>query len=179
MLLFIVQTRLVAANNVRTHMRLGLAGIALAAVIVVIGVLTTLAAMVDARPRPLGLTGEQFSIFPFTAIALFAGFFSAAIATRRRPALHKRFMMLSMISILGPAVARVLRMFSAQDYFAITQVAVAAAFVVWCLAYDRLKHGIYHPVYVVGGAAIILSWPLRGWIASTETWTRFAHSLIS
>jgi hypothetical protein len=38
---------------------------------------------------------------------------------------------------------------------------VPALFVAWCLAYDWRKQRIVHPVYAIGGAALIASWPLR------------------
>src|SRR5690348_12951515 len=39
--LFVIQTRLIATNKVGTHMQLGIAGIVVAALVVIIGVATT------------------------------------------------------------------------------------------------------------------------------------------
>src|SRR5262245_60123023 len=70
-LLFIAQTRLVATNRIRAHMRLGLFGVALAAVVFVLGVMTAVASIDGTPPGGVPLNGAQFSIVPFMAIGLF------------------------------------------------------------------------------------------------------------
>jgi hypothetical protein len=47
------------------------------------------------------------SIFPITQIALFAAFVAAAIATVRRPEVHRRLMVLATANLLPAPIARV------------------------------------------------------------------------
>ncbi len=49
---------------------------------------------------------RRFLIVPLFAIALFALFGAAGIATRRDPQSHKRYMLLGTIALLPPAIAR-------------------------------------------------------------------------
>ena len=39
--------------------------------------------------------------------------------------------------------------------------AMAAVFVIACLVHDWRAFRIVHPVFVIGGAVIVASWPLR------------------
>ena len=142
-------------------------------------VLTAIAATHNPGLRAMAFTARQFSIFPLMAIAMFALLVSAAIALRRRRDLHKRLMVLAMITVLGPAVARILRLLSAQELFLVTQMLVAGGFVLWALINDWVKHRVVHPVYVVGGALAVLSWPLRAWIARSEGWAAISERLFN
>jgi hypothetical protein len=173
-ILFIVQTRFIAANNYVLHRKAGIVGAVLAALVVIVGVVTAIVGAADARPRAMGFNGREFLIFPLVAITMFAGFVTAAIALRRRPDLHKRLMVLSMIAVLGPAVARILRMVHSEQWFLTGEIAVAALFVGWALINDWAKYRIVHPIYLWGGALVIATWPLRAWIAGTDTWERIA-----
>ena len=70
--LFIIQTRLIAAQNYRTHMQLGMAGVTRTA-----GVPArrdTAIASADApRVRPMGMNSQQFVLVPLVGIAFFGG----------------------------------------------------------------------------------------------------------
>src|SRR4029450_804156 len=58
--LFVIQTRLIARHQVRAHMRLGIAGLVLAALVVAIGFATVCVSANAVRPRPMGMTSIQF-----------------------------------------------------------------------------------------------------------------------
>ena len=175
-LLFIAQTRLIATHNIKAHKTLGTIGAALAVVIIFVGTLTAFSLALATRPQG-GPPPSQFLAVSLPDIVLFAGFVGAALALRKRPALHKRFMTLAMISILGPGVGRLLVIAGGLDYFLLAQTGVPALFVAWCLINDWRKHHIVHPVYAWGGAFIVLSWPLRLAIGSTAAWTAVSDSV--
>jgi hypothetical protein len=158
---FIAQTRLVAANRVDLHMKLGIAALALAVLIVAIGFVTTAIRATVPRIHPSGLTSAQFSAVGVMSLALFAGFLALGIANRRRPALHKRYMVLAMFGVLSPAASRVLTLIGLRDHWVYLVPVAPALFMVWCLASDWRKYNLVHPVYAIGGAAIIAAWPLR------------------
>src|SRR6185295_367255 len=94
-LLFLTQTRLIAKQNIKAHMALGTIGAALAAVIVVVGTMTAFSLTLATRPAG-GPPPSQFLAVSLPDIVLFAGFVGAALALRKRPALHKRLMVLAM-----------------------------------------------------------------------------------
>jgi hypothetical protein len=174
LVLFVVQTQLIAHHNYRLHQKLGIAGVMLAALVVVVGVATALIAAPDPRMRPMGFTGQQFLIFPLSGIVIFAVCVAAAITLRKRSALHKRLMVLGMIAVLGPPVARLIRLGELGDHFLVVQTSVTAAFVLWALLHDWFKNRIVHPVFAIGGAIVVLVWPLRAAIARTDTWVAMA-----
>ena len=106
----------------------------------------------------MGLTGLQFLIFPLMGITFFAVCVTAAVALRRRAAMHKRLMLLAMIAVLGPAVARLIRLVDLRESFLLIQTSVVFGFVAWALLYDWFKNRIVHPVFAIGG----LCWCSRG-----------------
>jgi len=168
--LYVVQTRLIAANNVRAHMKLGIAGVLLAMVVVIVGLVTTVVSASAPRMRPMGMSSPQFVLFPLVAILAFGAMVAVAVAYRHRPAVHKRWMTLAMITVLGPPVARLIALTAQRESFLAIQTTVAAAFVIWCLIADWLRHRVVHPIYAVGGTLLVLSWPLRAAIAQTVGW---------
>ena len=177
--LFIVQTRLIAANKVRAHMRLGMAGVVLAAMVFALGLVTVVVSASAARPRPMGLASHQFVFVPFFIIVTFAGLVTAAVLLRRRPQLHKRLMMLAMITVLPPATARLINLVGPTEHFLFLQTAFTAVFVIACVLYDWLKYRLLHPVYVIGGTLLVLSWPFRVWVAGTEGWAHVGRWMAS
>ena len=170
MLLFVAQTRLIAANNVRAHRRLGVAGVGLAALVFLVGLATVIVSASAARPRGMGMASYQFVFVPFFIIVTFGGLVTAAVLLRRHAQLHKRLMTLAMITVLPPATARLINLVGATDHFLLLQTTFTALFVICCLAYDWIKHRLLHPVYLVGGTLLVLSWPFRAWFARTEAW---------
>src|SRR5690348_4292388 len=69
--LYVVQTRLIAANNVRAHMKLGIAGVVLAVVVVGVGLVTTVISAGVPRVRPMGMSSPQFVPIPLVSILTF------------------------------------------------------------------------------------------------------------
>jgi hypothetical protein len=168
--LFVAQTQLIAAHRVDLHMKLGISGVLLAVVVVA----TSLAAMCVSAATPrvsqLGLTSPQASIVPLVATLQFAVLVTAGVALRRRAGLHKRFMLLALISALSPAAARLIGLLSLRDHFLPIQMGVIAVFVIVCLVHDWRKNRLVHPVFAVGGAVLVVLWPARYAIARSEPW---------
>ncbi len=170
LLVFVVQTRLVANHRIDLHMKLGYTSVGLAVLVVAVG-FAAAAGAVAARPvRPSGLTGVEFAAIPMTTITLFAVFVALGIALRRRAALHKRFMVLAMIAVLAPAASRLIAWLDLRAQATLVQLMVPALFLGWCLLADWRASRCVHAVYVIGGAVILASWPLRQMMGRTEWW---------
>lgn len=168
--LFVVQTRLIAAHKVRTHMQVGIAGLFIAACVVTLGLATVIQSASADRPRPMGMLSYQFVFVPFFIIVTFACLVTAAVLLRKRSQLHKRLMTLAMVTVLPPATARLIHLFGGDLNFLALQTGVTAVFVAWCLGYDWFKYRLVHPVYAIGGTLLVSSWPFRAWFARTDTW---------
>jgi len=175
--LFVIQTRLIAAQNYRTHMQLGIAGVVVAALVVIFGYATAIVSASAPRVRPMGLNSQQFVLVPIVAITFFAVLVTAAVVLRKRAQLHKRLMTLAMISVLGPPIARIIFVTGTNQYFGAIQIAVPAAFLAWCLVSDWRKYRIVHPVYSIGGAILLISLPARFLLAQTPQWERVGQWL--
>lgn len=170
--LFLVQTALVASRRVRVHRRLGMAGAVLAAVMVVVGV----SAAVDAVRRgaaPPGVDPRAFLAIPMGDMVMFSGFVVAAVWLRRKKEAHKRLMVLAFLSLLVAAVARLpgVVALGPLGFFLLTYVPFLAA----GMLYDWRSRGRVHPVYLWGGALLLLSVPLRLVVSGTSTWMAFAE----
>jgi hypothetical protein len=172
-LLFVVQTGLIAGGRPALHRSLGTFGVGLAALVVVLGV----AASLVGAQRPTGFVDMpipplQFLAVPLFDITLFAIFVGLAVALRRDAQSHKRWMLLATINFLSAAIARwpVLAAYGPPAFFG-----VADLFIVALVVWDYRSRGRLHPATLWGGLAIIVSQPLRMMISGTDGWLAFAR----
>jgi hypothetical protein len=168
--LFIAQTQLVAARRVDLHRKLGIGGVVLALLVVATGVAAILVSAATPRITLLGVPSAQASITPLMSITPFAILVAAGVMWRRRASLHKRLMLLAMISVLGPPTARLIGLLGARPYVLWIQMSVIAVFVTACLVYDWRKNRVVHPVFAIGGVVLVLLWPVRYVVARSEWW---------
>jgi hypothetical protein len=168
--LFIAQTALVAARRTAVHRRLGIAGVVLAAAMIVIGLTAAFAAAARGAAPP-GVDAIAFLVQPFTAMVLFAAFVAVAIWRRRDRESHRRLMLLAYVSIIGTAVSRI----PGPPFLAL---AVSVLFVAMGMAYDRYSRGRIHAAYLWGGALLAISVPAREAMSGTDAWRWFAEAMI-
>jgi hypothetical protein len=168
--LFLVQTTLVASGRTHVHRRLGLAGGAITVLMLVVGFL----AAVDSGRRGFTPAGGPpplvFLAIPLFMLVVFAVLVGAALYYRRDAQTHKRLMLLATISILTPAIARI-PLFAGGPpvFFGVTDLLVVA-----CLVYDKMAHGRVHRAFALGATFVILSQPLRILIGFSGPWQTFA-----
>jgi uncharacterized membrane protein len=172
-LLFVVQTALVASHRVALHRRIGVAGAALAASMIVVGTATAIATAARGS-APAGVDPLAFLMIPLSDMALFAGFVGAALAFRRNREAHKRLMLLAYVSIIVAAVARLpgVLPLGPLGFFGLSLLFVAAGAV-----YDYVSRDRVHRVYLWGGAVLIVAIPLRLALSGTSAWRSVAEAL--
>ncbi len=174
-LLFLVQTSLVATHRVAVHRRLGVAGAVLAGLMVVVG---TAVALATARRGggPPGIDPLGFLVIPLGDMAVFSVLVGAALWLRRNKEAHKRLMLMAYVAILVAAVARLPGVLSLGPlgFFGLTFVPALAV----AMLYDRVTRGRIHPAYLWGGVLLILSVPLRLLLSTTPAWHRLAETLV-
>ena len=171
LVLLIVQSGLVRADRVDLHKRLGIAGAVLAALMVILGLLVA----IDAARRGTSADGMDplaFMIFPFGQTLMFAGFTGAGLWQRRRSEIHRRLILLGTICLMTPAISRLVDKRSALAAF------LTVIFVIVALIHDWRSRGRVHPVYMWGGAIILLSGPLRAVFGNSAGWHAFARFLV-
>jgi hypothetical protein len=174
--LFVTQVTLVATGRTKTHQRLGMSGAVLAALIVIVGVLTAIAgAARGATPGPPALQFLAVPLFDMLAFATLVG--TALYFRRRRLDIHKRLMLLAAVNLLAPAIARIPLHFIETGgplaFFGLTDLCLLA-----CLGFDTIKNRRLHPAFLWGTLLIIASQPLRLMLSGTDIWLRFATMLV-
>lgn len=179
-ILLVVQTQLVAAGRTSIHRRLGIAGIVIAVLMEVFGVLVPLAAAKDGDHLK-GMTVAATMAIQLMNTVTFPLLFGAAIYFRRQPAMHKRLILLASLAIMSPAYVRILRQ-------CCTVIPVRPVFIAYLLVdltvlalcvYDWRTQGRIHRATLWGGLLVLVAHPLRFWLGTTTGWERIATWLIS
>lgn len=178
-ILFAMQVRLISSRRIWLHQRLGFAGIGLATLIVVVGFVTALrAARYGAATTPPNVSPLAFLAVPLFDLLMFVALFGGAIYYRRRPAAHKRLMLLTAVNFIPPAIARIpipaLQAFGPLWFFGLP-----SALTLLCLGLDTRRHGQMNRVFLVGTVLLLSSYVVRLALMTTGTWMNFAGWLVS
>ena len=175
LVLFLVQTTLVAAHRTDIHRRLGVLGGVIAVLMILIGLSTAvIRASQGATPVP-GVSPLSFLVVPIGDILVFAILVGAGFYYRRRSDVHKRLMLLATISILAAAIARLpfaIMQAGPPAFFGFTDV-----FVVAVIIYDLFTLKRVHRATLFAAILIIASQPLRLMLGGTHVWLTFANWL--
>jgi hypothetical protein len=185
LLIFLVQTSLVATRHVTWHRRLGLASIFPLALMIPLAWATTVAMM----RRGFDLSGDlsiqvgsnvlRDAVFPFCNIVIFSILVSAALAYRRRPEIHKRLMLFANIELMPAPLAHFIGHSPSLSHLpgAIIMVPISI-FVIAAVARDLLVTRRVHPLTWWLAALRIVSGPLEaGPIGSSAAWQHLAEWL--
>jgi len=176
-LLFILQVWFISSKRIRLHQKLGYVGVALAIAILITGFLTAVNAAKFGSPSfPRDIPPLAFIAVPLGDLLVFAILFGAAIYYRKRPANHKRLILLTVINFLPPALARIdfLAPFGPLTFFGIPAVLAIAALII-----DTWRMGKLNKVFAAATVFVVAAFPLRLIVAGTDAWMRFATWLTS
>jgi hypothetical protein len=167
---FVAQVALIRSKNIKLHMSMGMAGIALAALVVIVGLMTAYDAQLVRHASPPGSDPHEFFILPVGDMLLFVIYFAGAIYYRKRPLEHKSLMLMTAINFLPAALFRI--PIVPPDYAIHFAFGTSGLIAILCLAWMRLKHGKFNYVFA---AAILLyiTLPLRLAFAETTAWHQF------
>ena len=174
LLTLIVQISLVSARKVKVHMAMGLWGFGLAAVMVIIGVVSGINALRrDMSPPWSGLSALTFFVVPMSTIALFAVIVACSYAMRRRPDYHKRLMMLANVVLLNAAIGRFPDTITPMGPMA--QNLILFSFLVVMVAYDLFTLRKVHRATWQGSLLIVVVILASVPIGMTLPWQHFAQ----
>ena len=177
-LLFGAQVFLIRTKKVQTHMRMGWAAVALAVLILPVGFLTAVYAAKFGTPAaPPDIPPLSFMIVPLADLLMFVVFFSAAIYYRKRPAEHKRLMLLTALNFLPPAVARIpipeLQALGPLWFFGFPALLFIAAIII-----DTKRTGRLNRVFLIGGILWIVAMFGRLPLSESSAWLGVAEWLV-
>ena len=179
---FIVQVWFIASRNVRLHMTLGFFGIALAALMVIVGTATAISGARRGFTLNPQLDSFAYMAFPLGNLLAFAVFVALAYRYRRLPEVHRRLMLLATV---GPLMTAPLAHFFAQlpdrfnprppIYFLMLFIILLFS----CAVYDRFTLGRFNKVSLWGAVAMFV-WgnTLAALIAPSVPWHRIAEWLV-
>jgi hypothetical protein len=174
----IVQTTLVRIGNTRLHRTLGTLFVLYAAAMCAVGIETALA---SARAGHRGIPGVEFPdvagflLLNINAVLVFGTLVALGWSARQRPQTHKRIMLLAMVSLMGPGVARL--PFVAGHPPAV--IGVSLSFLLAGPIYDWVTRRRLHPAWAWALVTFIGAPPLVMALSSTAAWHRVAAWLIA
>lgn len=172
--LFAVQTTLIATGRRDLHRKLGYAGAVLAAIMVPLGLVLAVESARAGRAPP-GLPPLGFLIIPVFDMLVFAPLVAAAVYYRNQAAMHKRLMLIATVSLLGAAMARVTGTPGAGGplvFFGVPDLLLVCGAI-----YDRRALGRVHPAYKWGGGLVVGSQVLRLALLTSSPWLAIAALL--
>lgn len=172
---FVAQVALVRTKNIKLHITMGFAGIALAAIVVIVGMATAYDAQLVRHAAPPGVDPRGFFILPFGDMLLFVIFFAGSIYYRKRPLEHKSLMLMTAINFTPAALFRI--PIVPPDYAMLFAFGVPGLFAILCLIWFKAKHGKFNYVFAAATLLYITFLPLRIYLAGTEIWLQFVDWL--
>jgi hypothetical protein len=161
-LLFFIQSVLVASRRVDLHRRLGIAGAVLVGLMVVITIISSVSGFYHSPPRPVIEYVMLYIVVHVDAVD-FTIFAVAGLLVRRTDsAAHKRLMFLATIAVGSrfPLLGKLVKM-NLHHYFD------EYAFVLSGMLYDFIARGRVHRVYIWGGLIILILPPAAEYIFDT------------
>jgi hypothetical protein len=179
MFLYAWQTHLAAKGKITRHRELGLAGIALSALLLPLGIIMAVLAIL----RRIAAGGDHpfdFTAYNIVDIATFAILMTASIAAvSRHPDWHRRFTFGAALCLVGPAISRWFLPFPPFPPFTdFGPNILADLFLIALVNHDRRTMGRVHPASYWVIAGLVPVHLLTPYFASSDTWRSIAPNLL-
>jgi hypothetical protein len=175
LLLLVMQVTLVRNRNVVLHRKIGGAGLWLGAVASVTALATSLVLSHDSVVRD-GPDRIPLLSLPLATFLLFTVALGLGAYWRKRPALHRRCMILAPVPLLIPALARTPLVNTIPH---VTEWVPALVILIFC-AQDYRTSGRVHPIYAAGFLLTVLVQQAAAYLAVQHPayWVAAARVLI-
>lgn len=167
LVVFVMQTWLIAIRRTLWHRQLGIAGALLAALIIPYGIaLTVLALQREIQAHVLGKM-HFLLLINVVNLLLFGAFVGSGLLLRSRADVHKRLMLLAAVALVAPAAARFALLFA---HGPLPQFLAFYACIVACVLADTLWNRRLHPVLGWGAMGMIAAFQLSYFAVQTPAW---------
>jgi hypothetical protein len=176
LVLFLVQTTLVATRRVALHRRMGVVAVALLVLLVPLSYMVT----VEMVRRGYDLSGDQIvthdplfgSIFNFVAVIEFPLLAGTALLFRRKREVHARLMLFANIMLMEVPITHLLGHYGLLSPLAV--LAGTAVFLLSAIAWDSMSAHRARRLTLIIAISMFLLLPIQGIVGSTAAWHRFA-----
>lgn len=174
--LLIVQSSLVQRGSLMLHRQLGILGLALAALLVVLGSFTGLRAIALHRVPPF-FTDAYFLALTQLGLAAFAGLIVAAVVNRHRAEWHRRLMLGAVILLMEPAFGRLLPMPMLGPWGEWLIMAIQLGALALVAQHDRRRFIAVHPATIVCALVVVATHVVVTLAAMTPLFAGYAASI--
>jgi hypothetical protein len=178
LIFLIAQASLIQTRNALIHRRVGWAGAALCAAIVVSGILVG----AFATRRDLAAGGDDWLLGSFVntvlEMILFGSLVGAAIINRKKPEIHKRLLVVATISILGPAWLRFRHFMPFVPDPFVTFSFIADSVLLLPIAHDWISYRKVHPVYIWIGGGVVVIHAVELLVMESDLWLQLGRWLL-
>jgi hypothetical protein len=197
---FFTQTRLVAQGKILAHRTWGMLGIsiitAMAFIVTAVTSLRLAQAALPGQPAAIVREVRAFTWVTMGALAFIVPVFTLAIVKLKDSETHKRLILLMTISMLGAPIARWF-LFAAPPpdpnappwpaglpvigappmLIAISAALIGDILLFVAMAYDWRTRGKVHPVYLIGGAIMLLMHVTMAQVGDSAAWQSVAVAI--
>ncbi len=178
-LLLLTQSALAFVHRVDLHRKLGICGIVIACLMLPLGILATAEYLArEAAQRWIALA----TVMPVAELSIFSVLAAAAFLARRKPAIHKRLILLATIGLIGAAVGRMefLPYWHFRGVAAIRLVwAYTYVFLLALAVYDLWSTRRVNPATVWGSVFMISVQQVMLLVSATPPWLEFVSRMQS
>lgn len=177
-----IQPFLVQKKQFQWHKRIGVLGFVLAGVMTLFGLYIGISATHIKISHGAEQAAREFLFMPITDMILFATFAALALRSVKNPEAHKRYIVLTALSILPAATVRTFSLFTwwtdneVIDTFLALLIMEITLYL--ALIFDWVVQKRIHPVYVWGGLSLIVVHAFRDFVAKSEAWMDVANWII-
>jgi len=184
---YFFQTALVATGRTLNHRTWGLAGISLFTAMMFSILVAEVSVLARNEALGFGEGARRFAAVTLLAWPLMATIFTLAIINIKKPETHKRLMLLLMVGIMTPAIARVfITLFAPPGavgppppFVSVPPGLIADLLLVAAMVRDWRTRGRPHAVYVYGGIALLAQQLLTVPMSNSAAWMHFARAFQS
>ena len=177
--LFVAQVYFISSKRIKVHQKLGIVGVIIAPLLVVSGLfLTIAAAKYGTAAAPPNIPPLSFMIVPFGDLIVFSILFGAAMYFRKKAADPKRLILLTMLCLLPPAIARFPGGMT-NDFGPLWFFGVPTLLAIVFIGLDTWRTGKLNKAFLVGGVFFVAAMWLRLPLSSTPLWLDFATWITS
>jgi hypothetical protein len=174
-ILFMLQTALIATGRVKLHRKVGVLGFVLGVTLAITGV-ATIILMARFRAQPGHPDGTPFMALSLNDMLEYSIFFGLAIYWRKKSEFHRRLMYIATCTLMSLAVGRVLPNNTPEQWIYVG----IDALILLGLGRDWILNKRIHPVFLYGLPAAVLGQliALHLFLTRSPAWMAIAHWLI-